>query len=273
MSDTSELKANFLVSSENKIKIKFLNYDIDFTYIKNICEYLFNANNEGKMGKTADNNFIKCLVDNSSLKGIIILYFKNKTKDKKLDATPHTQCEGFKSLIDGIDFSKLNFILNPNQEIYFIGISTTVKSILSVAGIDLKYRDGIPENIEPKDYNFIDYIKEKDKSESKLKVVRLKTNPYKFIETNFNKNKEKRDEENVFHFFVSLMTQKMKPKGIAKEKIEIISNNLWDQMKDEEKDLIRKKYEQYCFQASKLLNLPNCFDCLKYKPYALGAFL
>ena len=243
MSDTSELKANFMVSSEHKIKIKFLNYDKDFAYIKNTCEYLFNANNEGKLGKTADNNFIKCLVDNNSLKGFIILYFKNKTKDKKLEASPHTQCEGFKSLTDGVDFSKLNLILNPNQEIYLIGISTSVKSIMSVSGIDLKYKDGIPENTEQNDYNFIDYIKEKDKSESKLKVVRLKTNPYKFIETNFNKNKEKRDEENVFNFFVSLMTQKMKPKGITKEKIEVISQDLWDQMKDEEKDLIRKKYE------------------------------
>ena len=242
MSDTSELKANFMVSSEHKIKIKFLNYDKDFAYIKNTCEYLFNANNEGKLGKTADNNFIKCLVDNNSLKGFIILYFKNKTKDKKLEASPHTQCEGFKSLTDGVDFSKLNLILNPNQEIYLIGISTSVKSIMSVSGIDLKYKDGIPENTEQNDYNFIDYIKEKDKSESKLKVVRLKTNPYKFIETNFNKNKEKRDEENVFNFFVSLMTQKMKPKGITKEKIEVISQDLWDQMKDEEKDLIRKKY-------------------------------
>ena len=46
-----DLKANFGVSSENNLNINILNYDKDFKYIINICEYLFILNIEKKFNE------------------------------------------------------------------------------------------------------------------------------------------------------------------------------------------------------------------------------
>ena len=244
--EKKELNAKFMVSFNNKIKLKFLNYDVDFKYIINTCEYLFNLNNEENLNEIEENKFIKCLVDCNSLKGILILYFKNKSKDKKIEVEPETKCDGFKPIKDDdkIDFKKLNIILNPGECMYYVGISVKIKSSFSVGGLSLKCLESHTKKNESKEYNFIDYIKEKDKSEEKFKIVKYQTNPYCFIKTNFNKNKDEREEENLLNFFTSLMAQKLKPKGVNKEKIKIISENIWSQMNEDEKYLIMKKYEE-----------------------------
>ncbi len=238
------LSANFMVSSDNKIKIKFLNYDKDFKYIINICENIFNINNE-KIINEKEDKLIKCSVDCKSIEGILIVYFKNNTNDKKIDAEPETKVEGFVPIKDEIkiDLKKLKFTLKPNECTYYIGISNALKSKFAIGGINMTYMEFKQELIKPKDYNFSDYINEKDKINKKLDVVKYETNPYCYIKTNFNKNKDKRDEENIYNYFVGLMYEKMKNKGLDNEKIKLISKDIWNKMKEEEKDKIRKKYE------------------------------
>ena len=241
-SNGQELKGSFIISSENKLKIKFLKYDKDFNYIINTCEYLFNKNNKEKMNEKKD-KFINCQVDCTSLNGFLIVYFKNNTNDKKLEAEPESNSEGFKPIKDDtkIDFKKLKFTLMPNESIYFVGIALALKSIFSVEMINFNYTECKPENTKSKEYNFSDYLNDKNKTDEKMNITKYDTNPYCFIKTHFNKNKEQRDEENVFNFFVNLMSQKMKPKGLNQEKIKLISKNLWDKMKEEEKKKIKKK--------------------------------
>ena len=242
-SNEGDINGTFIVSSDNKVNLKFIKYDKDFNYISNTCEYLFNKNNETKM-KEKEDKLIKCLVDCTSLNGFLILYFKNNTNDKKIEAEPESNSEGFKPIKDDskIDLKKLKFTLMPNESIFFIGISLALKSIFSVDGINLNYTECKPETIKQKEYNFSTYLNEKEIDE-KFKITKYYTNPYCFINTHFNKNKEKRDEENAFNYFLNLMTQKMKPKGLSQEKIKLISKNLWNKMKDEEKEKIIKKYE------------------------------
>ena len=243
--DLDDIKANFIVSSDNKIIIKFLNYDNDFKYIKNACEYIFNLNNDKQINEEEKDKLIKCLVDCKSINGFLILFFKNNTKDNKMEVDPETKVDGFKPITDEskIDFKKLKFTLMPSECIYFIGISVAIKSILSVGGINLNYKQCQAGKAKPNEYNFSNYINEKDKLDEKFIISEYKTNPYCFVKTTFNKNREQRDEENVFNFFLNLMTQKMKPKGVNQEKIKIISKNLWNNLKEEEKDKIRKKYD------------------------------
>jgi hypothetical protein len=76
----------------------------------------------------------------------------------------------------------------------------------------------------------------------KIKTNKYETSPYCYIKTNFNKNKEQRNEENVFNYFLNLMTQKMKAKGVNETKIKIIATDLWNKLKEEEKEKIRNKY-------------------------------
>ena len=240
----SDLKANFIVSSDNKIKIKFINFDKDFNCIINICEYLFNINNEIQINEKED-KLIKCSVDCKSINGFLILFFKNNTKDKKIEAEPETNVEGFKPIKDeeNIDLTKLKFTLMPEEKIYFVGISAALKSKFSVGGINLNYYECHSDKIENKIYNFLDYINEKNLIDEKFTINKYETNSYCFIKTNFNKNKDQRDEENVFNFFLNLMIQKMKFKGLKEDKIKLISINLWNKMKEEEKEKIREKYD------------------------------
>ena len=124
-----------------------------------------------------------------------------------------------------------------------MGISAALKSKFSVGGINLNYYECHTGKIENKIYNFLDYINEKNLINEKFTINKYKTNSYCFIKTNFNKNKDQRDEENVFNFFLNLMIQKIKFKGLKEDKIKLISKNLWNKMKEEEKEKIREKYD------------------------------
>ena len=244
VTSVNEIKANFRVSSDNKVDIKFINYDTGFKYIMNTCEYLFNVNNEKSINEVED-KLIKCLVDSKIINGMIVVLFKNNTKDKKMEVEPETKCEGFKSIIneEKIDFKNLKFTLMPNECKYLVGISLQLKSTLSLGGVKLNYTECHDEiKQQSKSYNFIDYINEKNKIDEKIIINKYETNPYCYIKTNFNKNKEQRNEDNVFNYFMNLMTQKMKAKGVNDTKIKIIATDLWNKMKEEEKEKIRNKY-------------------------------
>ena len=208
-----ELKANFIVSSDNKIKIKFLNYDNDFNYIINICENIFNINKEKEINEKED-KLVKCFVDAQSINGLLILFFKNNKKDKKIDCEPETEFEGLVPIKDEttVDLKKLKFTLMPNECRYYICISNALKSKFSVKIINMYYIDCKENEIKTKDYNFLNLINEKDKINKKLDVSKYETNPYYYIKTNFNKNRDKRDEENAFKYFLNLMNEKMKKK-------------------------------------------------------------
>ena len=52
--ESNKLNAHFMVSSEHKIKIGFLDYDTDFKYIKNLSIYLFEQNNQEKIKEKDD---------------------------------------------------------------------------------------------------------------------------------------------------------------------------------------------------------------------------
>ena len=163
------------------------------------------------------------------------LYFKNNTKDKKMEVEPDVKCEGFKSIKDEetINFKNLKFTLMPNECKYFIGISLQLKSTLSIGGVKLNYTECHEEfKQQTKSYNFIDYINGKNKIDEKIKTNKYETSPYCYIKTNFNKNKEQRNEENVFNYFLNLMTQKMKAKGVNEAKIKIIATDLWNKLKE-----------------------------------------
>ena len=262
-SKVNELNANFMVSSDNKINIKFLNYDTNFVFMKNISESLFKMNNKGKKDKE-ENKLIKYLIDSKSINGFIILCFRNKTKDKKMEVKPEINNNGFESLLNdeyGIASQNLKFDLLPGESRFFIGIASINGANFSVKGIKLEYTEGHKESAKPKAYNFLDYINEKDKTDDQLKFVIYSTNPYNFIKTNFNKDKDQRYKENLFNYFVSLMSKKLEPKGIAKEKIRIISQNLWDKLKDGEKEKIRQKFKN---QQKRLKNIQIKNQVLKY---------
>jgi len=263
-SKVNELNANFMISSDNKIDIKFLNYDTNFKYMKNISECLFRMNNKGKKSNNEEVKLIKYLIDSKSINGFIILCFRNQTKDKKMEVKPDINNNGFESLLNeecGIDSKNLEFDLLPGESKFFIGIASINGSTFSINGINLTYTEGHKECPKPKECNFLDYIKEKDKTDDQLKVVMYTTNPYNFIKTTFNKDKDQRHEENLFNFFVRLMSQKMEPKGVSKEKIRIISQNLWEKLKEGEKDKIKQKFKA---QQKKLKNIQIKNQVLKY---------
>ena len=243
ISDIDELNANFRVCYDNKIKIKFLNYDVDFKFITNACEYIFNIKNEKGINELKE-SYIQCLIDVKSINGLLILYFKNITKNRKLEAEPEVQYEGFKPIADDtkIDFKNLKLTLMPGECKYYIGISLALKSTLSLGEVKLGITECSEEKVNQKEYNFLDYIKEKDVVDRKFNITKYITNPYCFIKTNFNKNRDKRDEENLFQYFLNLMGQKLKPKGLSQEKIKIISIKIWNTMKEDEKEKIRQKY-------------------------------
>ena len=240
----NEIKADFRVSSDNKVDIKFINYDTDFKYIIDACEYLFNINNEISMNEDED-KLIKCLMDAKMINGLIVVYFKNNTKDKKIDVEPESKCDGFKPIIneEKIDFKNLKFTLMPNECIYYVGISLQITSVLSFDGIKLNYTECQEEiKQQSKSYNFTDYINDKNIIDEKITINKYETNPYCYIKTNFNKNKEERNEKNVFNYFFNLMKQKLKGKVLNDAKVKIIAADLWNKMKEEEKEKIRKKY-------------------------------
>ena len=245
ISDIDELNANFRICYDNKVQIKFLNYDVDFKFITNACEYIFNIKNEKKINEIkVEESFISCLIDVKSINGILILFFKNITKDKKLEAEPEIKYEGFKPIIDDtkIDFKNLKFTLMPGEYKYYIGISVALKFAMSLDKVNLNITECSEEKVKQKEYNYLDYIKEKNIVDRKFNITKYMTNPYCFIKTNFNKNRDQRDEENLFQYFLNLMGQKLKPKGLSQEKIKIISIKIWNTMKEDEKEKIRQKY-------------------------------
>ena len=243
--ESNKLKAHFMVSSEYKIKIEFLDYDIDFKYIKNLCQILFEKNNQKKLNEK-DEKMLKCIIDIKSLDGLLIVYIANNTLDKKIECEPETENSGFYPINDKekINFKKLTATLLPGEFIYFIGISTLKKSIFSVEKINMKYSQCEEKKLNIKKINFNEYLNKKINEKVKIKSVKYTTNSYCYIRTNFNKNPDKRDEDKIFNYFLSLMTAKLKPKKLSQEKIKIISQNAWNKMKKEEKEKIIKKYEQ-----------------------------
>ena len=258
-----DLKANFMVSSDNELKIKFLNHDKDLNCLTDICENIFNINNEKRINEKEEDKLIKCIVDCKSINALLILYFKNNTKDKKIEVEPETKSDGFIPIKDEtkIDLKNLKFTLLPNEQIYYIGISNTLKSVFSVGGINLTYTECKEEKNNSKTYNFLNYINGKIKTDEKLNAIKYETNPYCSIKTKFNKNKEKREEENTFNYFFNLMKEKMKKKGIGEEKIKLISRDIWEKMKEEEKEKIRQKYEN---KKKELKNNVLATKILKY---------
>ena len=245
-----DLKANFGVSSENNININILDYDKDFKYIINICEYLFILNNEKKIKEKK--NLMKYLYDFDSVSGLIILFFKNITNNKKIEIV--LEVNGYLPIKNEakIDFRNIKFTLLPNEIKYFIGISNSLKSQKFVQINELKYIKCNERKNESKKYIFSDYITEKNKIDENFDVIKYETNPYCFIKTNFTINKSKRKEEKVINYFVNLMYEKMKQKGLTRERINDISKDIWNKMEEKERNKIRDKlyYQKYEFKKN-----------------------
>ena len=262
--ESKKLKAHFMVSSEYKIKLNFLNYDIDYKYIINAAIFLFNLNEENQK-KMKDNKerMINCIVDCNSLDGILVLYLSNNTTNKKIICEPETECSGFSPINekDGINLKKINTTLYPGQTTYFIGISTSKKASFGIENVNIKYEECDEKRPNQIIINFNEYLKKDINSNIKINSVKYKTNSYSYIMTNFNKNKDKRDEDEAFNYFVGLMTEKMKAKKLPKEKIELISKNMWNKMKKEEKEKIVERYEK---KKKELKNNVLKMQVLKY---------
>ena len=260
--ESNKLNAHFMVSSEHKIKIDFLDYDIDFKYIKNLCQIIFEKNNQKKLNEK-DEKMMKCIIDVKSLDGLLMFYIANNTLDKKIECEPETECNGFCHINDKeeINLTKLKATLLPGEYIYYIGISTLKKSIFSIEKINMKYSQCEDKKPNLKPINFIEYLNKQINEKTKMKSVKYTTNSYCYIRTNFNKNPDKRDEDKIFNYFLSLMTTKLKPKKLSDEKIKIISQNAWNKMKKEEKEKIIKKYEQ---KKKELKNTVLKMQVLKY---------
>ena len=260
--ESEKLNAHFMVSSEHKIKFEFLDYDTDFKYIKSLSQYLFNQNNHEKM-KEKEEKMIKCIIDCKSLDGILVVYLANNTEDKKITCEPESQCDGFSSINynEEINFQKISVTLLPGECVYYIGISTQKKSFFSVEKINMKYSETDEKKPSKKEVNLSEYLNKKVNETKKINSTKYTTNSYCYIRTNFNKNPDKRDEDKVFNYFLSLMTAKLKPKKLSQEKIKIITKNTWDKMKDSDKEKIIKKYEQ---KKKELKNTVLKMEVLKY---------
>ena len=260
--ESDKLNAHFMVSSEHKIKYEFLDYDTDFKYIKSLSQNLFEQNNQEKM-KEKDEKMIKCIIDCKSLDGILVVYLANNTENKKITCEPESQCNGFSPINynEEINFQKISVTLLPGEGEYFIGISTQKKSFFSVEKINMKYSETDEKKQNKKESNLSEYLNKKVNETKKINSVKYTTNSYCYIRTNFNKNPDKRDEDKIFNYFLSLMTAKLKPKKLSQEKIKIITKNTWDKMKDSDKEKIIKKYEQ---KKKELKNTVLKMEVLKY---------
>ena len=262
--ESNKLNAHFMISNNHKKKFEFLDYDIDFKYIKGVSQFLFeqNENNQQKL-KEKDDKMIKCIVDCKSLDGILVTYLANTTTDKKIICEPESSCEGFSPINynEDINLKKINVTLLPGEYKYFIGISTLKKSMFAIEKINIKYSETSEKKPDIKEINFVEYLNKIVNETKKIKSVKYITNDYCYIRTNFNKNPDKRDEDNVFNYFLSLMTAKLKQKNLSQEKIKLITQNTWDKMKPEEKEKITKKYEQ---KKKELKNNVLKMQVLKY---------
>ena len=259
---SNKLNAHFMISSEQKPKIKFLDYDTDFIYIKNLSQYLFDQKNEQKM-KEKDDKMIKCIVDYQGLDGILIAYLANNTTDKKIICEPESECTGFSPINynENIDLKKINVTLLPGESKYFIGISILQKSMFAIEKINMTYSETKEKKPNLKIMNFSEFLNKKVNESKKINSVHYITNSYCYIRTNFNKNPDKRDEDKIYNYFLSLMTEKLKPKKLSQEKINMIAKNTWDKMKKEEKEKIIKRYEQ---KKKELKNNVLKLQVLKY---------
>jgi hypothetical protein len=260
--ESNKINAHFMISSEHKFKIDFLDYDADFRYIINLSKVIFEQKNEQKINEKED-KMIKCIIDCKNLDGLLIVYFANNTSDKKIQIEPETKCDGFLPLNykDNINFKKLNATLLPGEHIYFIGISNLKKSVFSVEKIDMKYTESKEQKSNKSIINFSEYLNKKINTNIKIPSVKYRTNSYCYIRTNFNKNQEKREEDKIFNFFLNLMIEKLKSKKLSQEKIKIISRNAWNKMKEQEKEKIIEKYEK---KKKELKNTLLKMQVLKY---------
>ena len=260
--ESNKINAHFMISSEHKFKIDFLDYDADFRYIINLSKVIFEQKNEQKI-KEKEDKMIKCIIDCKNLDGLLFVYFANNTSDKKIQIEPETKCDGFLPLNykENINFKKLNAILLPGEHIYFIGISNLKKSVFSVEKIDMKYTESKEQKSNKSLINFSEYLNKKINTNIKIPSVKYRTNSYCYIRTNFNKNQEKREEDKIFNFFLNLMIEKLKSKKLSQEKIKIISRNAWNNITEQEKEKIIEKYEK---KKKELKNTLLKMQVLKY---------
>ena len=259
---SDKLDAHFMISSEHKLKIGFIDYDIDFKYIKSLSEYKFEQNNQEKL-KAKEDKMVKCIVDCKSVDGILIVYLENNTNDKKIICEPESECIGFSPINykENINLQKISATLCPGERVFYIGISTSKKSIFSINKINMQYSQTDEKKENSKGINFNDYLNKTINKNKKIPSVKYTTNPYCYIRTNFNKNPDKRDEDKIFEFFLNLMTAKLKSKNLSQEKIKLITQNTWEKMKESDKEKIIKKYEQ---KKKELKNTVLKMQVLKY---------
>ena len=260
--ESDKLDAHFMVSSEHKIKFGFIDYDIDFKYIKSLSEYWFEQNNQERL-KAKEEKMVKCIVDCKSVDGILIVYLENNTSDKKIICEPESECSGFSPINykENINLLKINATLFPGEHVFYIGISTSKKSIFSINKINMQYSETNEKRENSKRINFNEYLNKEFNKSKKITSVKYTTNSYCYIRTNFNKNPDKRDEDKIFEYFLSLMTEKLKSKKLSQDKIKLITKNTWDKMKDSDKEKIIKKYEQ---KKKELKNTVLKMQVLKY---------
>ena len=245
--EIDKLKGNFRVSSNNKINIQFSDYDKDFKFIVNSSEYIFNLKHEQEIKeKEKDKSIIFLpLLDYESIYGIVILYFKNNSDNIKIDISLEGDIEEFKSIKseDKLNFRKLKFCLIPKEYVYFIGITSDFFVQVKYEREYTYYSGNKFEQRKPKGYLFFEYLKEKDEIKEEFNIDKYATNTYCFKNTHYNKDIKIRDEENVFNYFLNLMSLKL-CSDLTTEKIKYISQNLWRNMQKEEKIIIRKKYNE-----------------------------
>ena len=261
--ESNKLNAHFMLSFDKKVNFEFIGYDTDFKYIKNLSQISFEQNNQQKI-KEQEDKMIKCVVDCKSVDGILIVYLANNTQDKKIKCEPVSDCSGFSPLNykEEINFNKISVTLLPGESIYYFGLSTSKKSVFSINKIDMTYSETQEKKSNVKSKDFKEYLsKQLGETNKKIKSVKYKTNSYCYIHTNFNKNPDKRDEDNIFKYFLDLMTVKLKPKKLSEEKIKLITQNAWNKMSKEEKEKLSKKYEK---KKKELKNNVLKMQVLKY---------
>ena len=112
------------------------------------------------------------------------------------------------------------------------------KQLLEIKHINIEYTTFNDKKHQKIKFNLLDYLNEKNNV--KFNLLENDTNSYCYIKTNFNKNNDKREEENLYKYFQSLMESKLSSKRININKIKEISQNIWDNMKEEDKNKIKK---------------------------------
>ncbi len=256
-----DIKANFMVSCDNEINIEFIKYDENFKYILNASEKIFNLNNN-IIEENNEDKLTKTIIDKESLDGFFIIFCRNISNDKKIEGKHEIFLEGIKlindsSIIDQKNY--INFILEPGECVYYLGIINSKKQLLEIKNINIEYTTFNDKKHQKIEFNLLNYLNEKNNV--KFNLIENDTNSFCYIKTNFNKNKDKREEENLYKYFQSLMESKLSSKGININKIKDISKNIWDNMKEEDKNKIKKKYED---KIREYKNNILTFQVLKY---------